>query len=72
MTDRVRYFRPVYIDHCQPATYRHVGTSLLPTGELRAHFADGSIVPSVYPTLDAMIVAASADYRERFREVEAL
>ena len=63
-----RAFRPVYIDHYQAESYRHVLT-VFDGAKLFAVFADGKRYESVYPTIDAMLSAGAKDYRERVREV---
>ncbi len=65
---RIRVFVPVYIDEFQSATYRHVLTTADGSG-LFAHFADGSIRPSIYTTVDAMLAAGATDWREQMREI---
>jgi hypothetical protein len=59
---------PCYVDHFQSEPYRLIGYSII-DGRPMAHFADGSIVPSLYRTEQALMSAGDSDWRERIRRV---
>ena len=58
---------PCYIDHYQSARYCHVGYTVRADGRLLAHFADGGVYESVYPTVSALLAAGERDHLERVR-----
>jgi hypothetical protein len=59
---------PCYVDHYQSEPYRLIGYSIV-DGRPMAHFADGSIVQSLYRTEHDLVRAGDQDWRERVRRV---
>lgn len=61
--DRFDYV-PTFVDWQQNSTYRLEGYTVQADGFVLAHFGDGQIRRSVYPTLAALLDAGRSDWRE--------